>query len=297
VDNTICIWDPVTGEHLRTLGKSSSVDKFSLGYRQFWKGIRALAVLPDGSLASGSADKTICLWNPVTGEHLRTLEQYSDVFVLAVLPDGSLASASNAGCGAYSIHIWNPVTGALLRTLSDFGKRIHTGNICALAVLPDGSLASGSEDETICLWNPVTGEHLRTLSSNKRISALAVLPDGSLASGSDWDSSIYVWHPMTGASRKIYDQYLSCSVNALVVLPNGSLASGSKDKICIWNPITGDYLRCLSGHTDGITALAVLPDGSLASGSQDNTIRVWEILGAASEIEQNPVKRPSCRLM
>jgi WD40 repeat protein len=103
---------------------------------------------------------------------------------------------------------------------------------------------------------------------------------------------------MTGASRKIYHTYCSSFVNALAVLPDGSLAaSGSKDKICIWNPITGEYLRSLSGHADGITALAVLPDGSLASGSQDNTIRVWEILGAASEIEQNPVKRPSCRLM
>jgi WD40 repeat protein len=186
----------------------------------------------------------------------------------------------------------------------------HTQAIVALAVLPNGNLASGSVDNTICIWDPMTGEHLRTLGKSSSTSsfssllraadglrALAVLPDGSLASGSDWDSSIYVWHPMTGASRKIYDQYLSCSVNALVVLPNGSLASGSKDKICIWNPITGDYLRCLSGHTDGITALAVLPDGSLASGSQDNTIRVWKILGAASEIEQNPVKRPSCRLM
>ena len=56
----------------------------------------ALAVLPDGSLVSGSEDSTIKHWDIKTGQCLRTLEGHSNfVWALAVLPDGSLVGGSN----------------------------------------------------------------------------------------------------------------------------------------------------------------------------------------------------------
>ena len=64
----------------------------------------SLAVLPDGTLASGSWDNTIKIWNTTTGDIIRTLTGHSDwVRTLAVLPDGTLASGSTDT----TIKIWN----------------------------------------------------------------------------------------------------------------------------------------------------------------------------------------------
>ena len=80
-----------TGQCVRTLqGHSSSV--------------YALAVLPDGTLASGSNDNSIKLWDVGTGQCVRTLQGHSDgVNALAVLPDGMLASGSDDK----SIKLWD----------------------------------------------------------------------------------------------------------------------------------------------------------------------------------------------
>ena len=65
--------------------------------------VTAFAVLADGRLASASADKTIKLWNLVSGTCEATLEGHADrVTALAVLADGRLAS----GSGDKAIRIW-----------------------------------------------------------------------------------------------------------------------------------------------------------------------------------------------
>jgi WD40 repeat protein len=53
-------------------------------------------VLLDNTLASGSWDKTIKIWDTVNGNELKTLEGHTGtVKALAVLPDYTLASSSN----------------------------------------------------------------------------------------------------------------------------------------------------------------------------------------------------------
>jgi WD40 repeat protein len=95
------------------------------------------------TLASGSWDKTIKIWDTVKGIELKTLKGHeSYVNSLAVIPDNTLAS------GSYKeIKIWDTVKGIELKTLKG-----HNSSITALAVLPDKTLASGSIDKTIIIW-------------------------------------------------------------------------------------------------------------------------------------------------
>ncbi|MBE9235138.1 hypothetical protein IQ227_03550, partial [Anabaena aphanizomenioides LEGE 00250] len=118
--------------------------------------IRSVAYSPDGqTLASGSSDKTIKLWDVKTGNLLQTLSGHSHwVNSVAYSPDGQTLAS-----GSYdkTIKLWNVKTGNLLQTLTG-----HSNRIRSVAYSPDGqTLASGSRDETIKLWDVKTGNLLQ----------------------------------------------------------------------------------------------------------------------------------------
>ena len=57
------------------------------------------------------------------------------------------------------------------------------------------------------------------------------------------------------------------------------IVSGSEDgEIIIWDPMKGELLNTLKGHSRGITVITFNKNSTLlASGSEDNTIKIWDV--------------------
>jgi WD40 repeat protein len=122
--------------------------------------VRALAVSPNGIIASGDAGGEIRLWDGVTGELQRVLaNQHFSVSSLRFSPDSTLllsAAGANgycANCG-YVEHLWDVATG---REVTAYAKQKE--NVFASSYSPQGTLvATGGINGDIQVWDPKTGE-------------------------------------------------------------------------------------------------------------------------------------------
>ena len=262
-DNTIRLWDPVTGEQEQTLaGNTNSV--------------LSVAFSPDGrTLASGAVDKTVRLWDPVTSELKRRITGHPDmVFSVAFSPDGrTLAS----GAEDATVRLWDPVTGELKRTLTG-----HSNVVSNVAFSPDGqTLASGAGDGTVGLWDVVTGEQKQTLRGHMHwVESIAFSPDGSTLASGAREKTIRLWDVVTGEQKRTLTGHMHW-VKSIAFSPDGrTLASGAgDDPVCLWDVVTGEQKRTLTGtkHRHWVKSVAFSPDGrTLASGADSGTVCLWD---------------------
>ena len=193
-----------------------------------------IAVLsPDGrTLASGSRDRTIRLWDVATGEPLKTLTgPNSDILNLAFSPDGRvLASGSGE-----EIWLWNASTGQHLQTLAGYAA-----GVSCVSFSVDGRILAGGSDGEILLWEVVTGREVKRLLVDGYVRGIDFSPDGrKLASAVA--GSLYLWDIVPSTTLVLADVNEDGTVNILdlVVVSNN------------FGPVSADNPR-VDVNADGI---------------------------------------------
>ena len=179
-----------------------STEDWKMSLNFYSERVSAIKFSPTGQLlASASQDRTIRLWDLVTGTLQRTINSHTGrVKDFALSPtDRLLASASWGG----NIKLWNPITGMLQNTLN--GDLSNAINVVVFS--PSGRLlASGLVNGTVRLWDPIKGITIQNMLEGYEggIQDIAFSPDGRLlASISSW-KTIRLWHVETNKLIKTF---------------------------------------------------------------------------------------------
>jgi WD40 repeat protein/serine/threonine protein kinase len=262
-DNTVIIWDAVTGAEIgKLVGHDSKVNRVA------WSpdGKRLAA---EGAYGPSGEMGLITIWDVETGVRTRTLESGDYNICIVWSPDSiSLAAGSFYG----NTLVWDVASGEQVLALSDKGM------VRSIAWSPDGSqIATGIKGHTVSLWDAKSGKLLRKLQGHTGlINRITWSPDDKWIATGD-DSGVV----------KIWDFKRDLVVFTLATDAEGGIAFSPDDRrlayraagqtFKIRDVATGKELHTLPGPVGGGLEPVWSPDGKhLACGGDDGSIWLYD---------------------
>jgi WD40 repeat protein len=235
--------------------------------------ITSIAFARDGqTLAAGSSDGTITLWN-LTGHKLADLPTHNleSVTALRFSPNGQvLASGSSDG----TLTLWSTES-RRQGWSTQLGRSTPT-----LAFAPDGSRWAGAANGAITLVEISATNRLDVPWPATAVTSVAFSPDGktlAVANVNTWVRLLDLDSLATNRPNIANLGQHHSEVSSVAFFPDGNVVSASCDHtLKLWDVGRLKEVSTLRGHRGAVRQVAVSPEGTtIASVSDDRTVRLW----------------------
>ncbi len=234
--------------------------------------ISSMALSSDGRfLATAGWDKSLRLWQTVTGRELRSIGPFDEyIHSIAFSADSKLLLSGGNDSHA---RLWSVESGEKRLDIKH-----HAKAITAVAFSPDNQhFATGGRDNQVFIHRAVNGEITQHLAKfNSAISALAFSSDGRyLLVGSHLSPTL--WEVASGKKIVTYMGHQQ-GVKMIAFSDDGQhvYASSYDNTLRRWR-ISGEEEMIYTGHTGVINSIAETKGGAgVITGSEDKTVRYWD---------------------
>jgi WD40 repeat protein len=186
-----------------------------------------------------------------TPEAFAVLTDFTDEVDSVQFSSNGHTLATTSGTEA---ELWDAATGRLTATIPGISELATMPGVDGVQISPDGKkLAITPDGTTPQLWDVATGKVTATFPSHAGLALMAFSPDGKILA-------------TTG----------TCACEADFDNP-----------VRLWDTASGQLIRSLSGHVNGVQSMAFSPDGitltaGAASGAESGPVRIWNVTTGAT---------------
>lgn len=275
VDRAVRIWNPGDGAgRLALPPQSEAVTALAVGRAYNGRGLR---------LVTGTADGTVRLWDPSTGQPLTTLPGHITVVRgMTFSASGQLLATAS---GDQTVRVINATNGKLVSVLVG-----HDRDVAAVAFNPDGRYtATGGRDGSVRIWATHTGRELFAFRGHRNaVTGIAFHPDGKRVASAGRDGRVLVWDARERQDAQAFGNTPADADNVAISPDASRVASGGPDGLVrVWDSRKANWsppILSLKGHAGRVSAVAFSPDGArLASAGTDGTVRAWDSESGAAK--------------
>jgi WD40 repeat protein len=272
--------------------------------------VSCLTFSSDGqTLASGSADRSVRVWNLADGKNIATLEGH-DVSLCAVAfhPNSKLLASADF---YETIRLWDLASGKCVATLK--GKASEedggSGGFC-LAFSPDGKMLAWGNQHSLKFWDVASRKWIHPpLVFPKPVHALALRADFKMVAICLSDGGLELQELASGKRMRLRDSQAAWT-SVLQFSPDGRVLVSatwtvfrdltrwpneltSVVTLKLWEVASGKNLGTIEVRDGTVGALALSPDGrTLASALRLGKVRLWDSeKGKALEALPGPNER------
>ena len=243
--------------------------------------ILSVAVTHDNKyIISGSADRTLKVWNLLEKKHEFSLEGHTSAVhcVLVTLDNEYIVS----GSADKTLIMWN-----FQKKKKSGVLKHHTSPVLCLAITRDNKcLVSGSADKSVMMWDIRNKTKIGLLTGHSApVLSLVVTMDSYFIVSASEDKTVRLWAVQHKQFRVLFQGHTAAVTCLAVTSDNLHIVSGSLDKtIRMWSIAQKCQLLMIQGNNSSVNCIAITSDcrfivyGLGNQVEQDNTLRIWNLM-------------------